>query len=190
MQIVATENTIYTSPDASKIFCYTPSILVTPTGRLIVSFDLGGEGVKSIEGHKSSRAGGSRFGQGKIFISDDNGQKWTFVQNFPFWHARLFTIGNSIYLIGHIYEASSEQSNPLIADFNVMRLEKDREPRLRIADKTGTIRYDENLIGKLIGGNPNIDFEHNHDFTIEISFDNYIPVIIKINGWEIVNEEI
>ena len=44
--------------------------------------------------------------------------------------------------------------------------------------------------GKLIGGNPNIDFEHNHDFTIEISFDNYIPVIIKINGWEIVNEEI
>lgn len=101
MQIVATENTIYTSPDASKIFCYTPSILVTPTGRLIVSFDLGGEGVKSIEGHKSSRAGGSRFGQGKIFISDDNGQKWTFVQNFPFWHARLFTIGNSIYLIGH-----------------------------------------------------------------------------------------
>lgn len=102
MQIAATENTIYTSPDASKIFCYTPSILVTPTGRLIVSFDLGGEGVKSIEGHKSSRAGGSRFGQGKIFISDDNGQqKWTFVQNFPFWHARLFTIGNSIYLIGH-----------------------------------------------------------------------------------------
>ena len=102
MQIAATENTIYTSPDASKIFCYTPSIIVTPTGRLIVSFDLGGEGVKSIEGHKSSRAGGSRFGQGKIFISDDNGQqKWTFVQNFPFWHARLFTIGNSIYLIGH-----------------------------------------------------------------------------------------
>ena len=46
------------------------------------------------------------------------------------------------------------------------------------------------LIGKLIGGNPNIDFEHNHNFTIEISFDNYIPVIIKINGWEIVNEEI
>lgn len=101
MQIATTENTIYTSPDASKIFCYTPSIIVTPTGRLIVSFDLGGEGVKSIEGHKSSRAGGSRFGQGKIFISDDNGQKWTFVQNFPFWHARLFTIGNSIYLIGH-----------------------------------------------------------------------------------------
>lgn len=74
--------------------------------------------------------------------------------------------------------------------YDKMRLEKDREPRLRIADKTGTIRYDENLIGKLIGGNPNIDFEHNHDFTIEISFDNYIPVIIKINGWEIVNEEI
>ena len=115
-----------------------------------------------------------------IYIEDNNGK---------YGYDSQFSDDDRITYIP-IYEASSEQSNPLIADFNVMRLEKDREPRLRIADKTGTIRYDENLIGKLIGGNPNIDFEHNHDFTIEISFDNYIPVIIKINGWEIVNEEI
>lgn len=76
MQIAATENTIYTSPDASKIFCYTPSIIVTPTGRLIVSFDLGGEGVKSIEGHKSSRAGEADLDKGKysfLMIMDRNG---------------------------------------------------------------------------------------------------------------------
>ena len=115
-----------------------------------------------------------------IYIEDNNGK---------YGYDSQFSDDDRITYIP-IYEASSEQSNPLIADFNVMRLEKDREPWLRIADKTGTIRYDENLIGKLIGGNPNIDFEHNHDFTIEISFDNYIPVIIKINGWEIVNEEI
>ena len=52
MQIAATENTIYTSPDASKIFCYTLSIIVTPTGVLIISFDLEGEGVKSIDDQK------------------------------------------------------------------------------------------------------------------------------------------
>lgn len=115
-----------------------------------------------------------------IYIEDNNGK---------YGYDSQFSDDDQISYIP-IYEASSGQSDPLIADFNVMRLEKDREPRLRIADKTGTIRYDENLIGKLIGENPNIDFEHNHDFTIEISFDNYIPVIIKINGWEIVNEEI
>lgn len=101
MKISTVENLVYTSPDASRIFCYTPSIVSTQTGRLIVTFDLGGEGVKNLDGFKSSRAEGRRFGQGKIFISDNNGQKWNFVQNFPFWHARLFTIGTDIYLIGH-----------------------------------------------------------------------------------------
>lgn len=71
-----------------------------------------------------------------------------------------------------------------------MRLEKDREFWLWIVDKIGIICYDENFIGKFIGGNFNIDFEYNYDFIIEIFFDNYILVIIKINGWEIVNEEI
>ena len=50
--------------------------------------------------------------------------------------------------------------------------------------------YDENFIGKLLGMNPDINFEYNHDFTIEISFNNYLPISIKINGWEVVVEEI
>lgn len=76
MQIAATENTIYTSPDASKIFCYTPSIIVTPTGRLIVSFDLGGEGVKSIEGHNHPELVEADLDKGKysfLMIMDRNG---------------------------------------------------------------------------------------------------------------------
>lgn len=80
--------------------------------------------------------------------------------------------------------------NPLIADFTVMKLDKNRAPRLKIADETGLVRYDENLIGKLLSKNPSINFDYDHDFTIEISFDNYIPVSIKINGWEIINESI
>ena len=68
------------------------------------------------------------------------------------------------------YDVPSGESDPLIADFSVMKLEKEREPRLRITDRTGTVRY--------------------HDFTIEISFNNYLPISIKINGWEVVVEEI
>lgn len=71
-----------------------------------------------------------------------------------------------------------------------MKLDKNREPRLKISDDTGVIRYDENLIGKLLRKNPYIDFDYNHDFTIEISFNDYIPVSIKINGWEIINESV
>ena len=88
------------------------------------------------------------------------------------------------------YDVPSGESDPLIADFSVMKLEKEREPRLRITDRTGTVRYDENFIGKLLGMNPDINFEYNHDFTIEISFNNYLPISIKINGWEVDVEEI
>ena len=65
-----------------------------------------------------------------IYIEDNNGK---------YGYDSQFSDDDRITYIP-IYEASSEQSNPLIADFNVMRLEKDREPWLRIADKTGTIR--------------------------------------------------
>lgn len=119
MKISNIENTIYTSPNPSNIFCYTPSIAVTPTGRLIVSFDLGGDGVDCLDGLKSSRAGGTRFGQGKIYISDDNGCTWSFIRNFPFWHARLFTIGREIYLIGHagdVYIMKSDDNGETWSD--------------------------------------------------------------------------
>ena len=39
----------------------------------------------------------------------------------------------------------------------------------------------ENFLGK----NPNINLENEHDFTIEISFNGYSPIDIKINGWDI-----
>ena len=93
--------------------------------------------------------------------------------------------------ITYIPQYTSEQGNdiPLIADFTVMKLTSGRSPRLRIIDDRGTVRYDENLIGKLIGENPIINFEYDHDFVIDITFSTYIPISIKINGWEIINEE-
>ena len=47
----------------------------------------------------------------------------------------------------------SNTTSSLIADFTVMKLDKNREPRLKISDDTGVIRYDENLIGKLLQKN-------------------------------------
>ena len=33
--------------------------------------------------------------------SDDGGKSWRFVANFPFFHARPFVAGNSLYILGH-----------------------------------------------------------------------------------------
>ena len=42
----------------------------------------------------------------------------------------------------------------------------------------------------LLAENPDIDFNSDHDFTIEITFDSYyVPVSIRINDWEIIIEE-
>ena len=47
--IISTQETlIYKSISPEDIYCYTPGITVTSTGRLVVTFDLGGKGVKEI----------------------------------------------------------------------------------------------------------------------------------------------
>ena len=38
--------------------------------------------------------------QGKIFTSDDHGRTWTYRADFPFWHARPFVAGPSVYVLG------------------------------------------------------------------------------------------
>jgi hypothetical protein len=63
---------VYESPDPKNIFCYSPGLAICGNGRLIVTLDLGGSGVATLTGPKSSRAENTRFGKGKIFISDDN----------------------------------------------------------------------------------------------------------------------
>lgn len=79
----------------------------------------------------------------------------------------------------------AQESDTLTADFNVMKLDKNRIPHLQIVDGTNTVCYDEDLIGELLNKNPDINLENEHDFTIEISFKGYSPIGIKINGWDI-----
>lgn len=70
------------SQDPHKDFLYTPSVLKLPSGRLLMSFDI------------SDRSG-------EIRASDDGGLTWTRKAERMFHHARLFTDGDTIYLLGH-----------------------------------------------------------------------------------------
>lgn len=92
---------VYESGRPQDIYCYTPGIVRSPTGRLIATFDLGGDGVADLPGAKGSRAAGTRFGMGKLYISDDDGVTWRHRLTFPFWHARPFVSGGVLYVLGH-----------------------------------------------------------------------------------------
>jgi hypothetical protein len=91
--------TVFESPYPENLFCFSPGIAVLPGGRLIATMDLGGKGVERLDGPKGSRHGYTT--QGKVFLSDDKGQTWRHVTDFPFMHARPFVAGNSIYVLGH-----------------------------------------------------------------------------------------
>ena len=75
-----THQVIYKSPDKDS-FCYTPAIATTNGGVLVITFDNGTEGT--------------------VLISSDMGKTWQNRGHFPFYHARPFTIGETIYIIGH-----------------------------------------------------------------------------------------
>ncbi len=97
--------TIYESPDPQKVYAYTPGLLTCPNGRLVATCDLGGPGVEELPGSKRSDAGWPGMPvwawQGKVFISDDHGLSWRHVADFPFFHARPFIAGDTLYVLGH-----------------------------------------------------------------------------------------
>lgn len=115
-----------------------------------------------------------------IYIEDSNGK---------YGYNSQITADDTITYLP-IYSNPLNKNTSIIADFTVMKPDKGRAPRLKIADKAGIVRYDENLISELLSKNPSINFDYNHDFTIEILFNNYAPVNIKINGWEIIDESV
>lgn len=89
---------VYESPHPATVYCYSPGIARCPTGRLVATLDLGGPGVRGLNGPKGQHGGPV---QGKVFTSDDRGRTWVHRADFPYMHARPFVAGGSLYVIGH-----------------------------------------------------------------------------------------
>ena len=71
----------YRSPEPNKLFPYSPCLLILPSGRYVMSYDISDV-------------------YGKISISDDKGQTWRITAEENFWHASLFADGDTLYLLG------------------------------------------------------------------------------------------
>ena len=89
------------SPDARRIYCYSPGLAVAGGGRLVATSGFGGPGAADLPGPKATRGEGRSRWQGKVFTSDDRGRSWTHRTDFPFLHARPFAAGERLYVLGH-----------------------------------------------------------------------------------------
>lgn len=89
---------VYESPDPQHVYCYTPGICCLPGGRLIATMDRGGDGVAKLPGAMQ----GKTLLRGMIFSSDDHGKTWQQRSLMPMLHARPFTAGKSLYVLGHV----------------------------------------------------------------------------------------
>jgi hypothetical protein len=87
------------SPDPASVYCYSPGLARLDTGRLIATMEFGGKGVRKMPGIALSPEGYPR--NGRIYTSDDHGAAWTLRHTYPLTHARPFTAGNSLYILGH-----------------------------------------------------------------------------------------
>lgn len=103
--------TVFASGDPANVYAYTPGIVRLQSGRLIATMDLGGPGVKGLSGPKGLRGEGPHQWQGRIFLSDDRGANWREAGRFPFFHARPFVAGNSVYILGHAGDISIVRSD-------------------------------------------------------------------------------
>lgn len=100
MNFIADEKILYHSYDPKKLYCYTPWICHGFNGRLFVSYDIAGPGLAQLDGPKSDH-GDSGSNQCHILYSDDHGRTWTCCSKQPMLHARVFTAGKSVYILGH-----------------------------------------------------------------------------------------
>jgi len=91
---------VFKSPDPATVLLGNPSVVALPGGRILVSLDLAGPGVKRLPGPKGRMASSGHWLQGKVLASADKGQTWVPKFDFPFHEARLFRVGGILYLLG------------------------------------------------------------------------------------------
>lgn len=94
-----TNSIVCRSSDADGIFCFSPGILVLPTGRIICTMDHGGPHAGNLSGPLAYHY--DRIVQGRVFLSDDHGITWRHVHSFPFWQVHIFQTNDCIYALGY-----------------------------------------------------------------------------------------
>lgn len=87
------------SEEPSVIGCYSPGIVRLDSGRLVVTCEIAGSGMKNISGPKIISDMGQS--QGKVYVSDDKGATWQHKCDYPITHARPFVAGKYLYILGH-----------------------------------------------------------------------------------------
>lgn len=96
--ISGSESVVYESPDAPKVYAYSPGLVRLDTGRLVATMDQGVRDTRKLPDLKV--VDGKRW-TGKIYTSDDRGATWTHRSDMPLYHARPFVAGNAVYVLGH-----------------------------------------------------------------------------------------
>ena len=96
---------VYASPNGQEMSCYSPHILPLGGERLLVSLDIsdrsdGAKYCRSLGLETWQEKPGAQF-SGMLFISENDGESWRYIQSFPFIQARSFRDGSRIYLLGH-----------------------------------------------------------------------------------------
>ena len=91
---------VYESPNPDSVYCGTPGLAMLPNGRIIATLDLFGPGVENLPGTKGLRKSTGNYFRGKVFVSDDRGRSWQHRHDYPFLHARPFTAGGRLYILG------------------------------------------------------------------------------------------
>lgn len=88
--------TIFESPAPGSTFVGSPGITRLPSGRIVVTMDLGNRWAdwKYTQPKDLNK-------MGKVFVSDDHGKSFTLKAEYPFFHARPFVAGKSLYVLGH-----------------------------------------------------------------------------------------
>lgn len=89
------------STDSENTYVYTPGLCRLNSGVLVATIDIAGPGAKQ----QWDKIFGSDYDTvekhyGCVFLSMDDGKTWEEVAQFPFFHARPFVAGKSIYVLG------------------------------------------------------------------------------------------
>lgn len=88
------------SENPESIYCYSPGLIVLPSGRYVATMDFSGPGAKKYPTAVKFRKYRDFWYTGHIYTSDDRGETWQQRQALPMLLMRPFLAGGVLYAIG------------------------------------------------------------------------------------------